>query len=261
MKKISFLAGSLLLINLYSCQSTKNTQSVLGKIGNDPIYTNEFTYVYNKNNSNTADSYNKESLEEYLKLYTNFRLKVKEAEALGLDTADAFNKELDGYKKQLAQPYFNEKDVIDQFAKQAYERMKQEVNASHILISLADNASPEDTLAAWKKISEIRTKAIKGEDFAKLAREYSQDPSAKSNAGNLGYFTALQMVFPFEDAAFSNEVGSVSQPVRTRFGYHILKVHDKRATRGEVKVAHLMVRASEGMPAADSLAAFEKITV
>jgi peptidyl-prolyl cis-trans isomerase SurA len=260
MKKISFLAGSLLLVNLYSCQSTKNTQSVIGKIGNEPIYTNEFTYVYNKNNANTAESYNKESLDEYLKLYTNFRLKVKEAEALGLDTADGFKKELDGYKKQLAQPYFSEKEVIDQFAKQAYERMKQEVNASHILISLTENASPEDTLVAWKKISDIRAKAIKGEDFAKLAKEYSEDPSAKSNGGNLGYFTALQMVYPFEDAAFANEIGSVSQPVKTRFGYHVLKVHDKRPSRGEVKVAHIMVRASEGMSVADSIAAFEKIT-
>jgi len=260
MKKISILAGSLLLTGLWSCTSTKTTSDVIGRVGSDPIYANEFNYVYNKNNSNSANAYSRESVDEYLRLYTNFRLKVKEAEALGLDTLSAFRQELDGYKKQLAQPYFNEKQLVDEYTKQAYERLKEEVSASHILITVKPDAAPEDTLAAWQKISGIRSRVVKGEDFAKLASELSEDPSAKSNAGHLGYFTALQMVYPFEDAAYATPKGGVSEPVRTRFGYHILQVHDRRPSQGQVRVAHLMVRAAEGMPESDLQAAKEKIT-
>lgn len=259
MRKNSILAGSLLLLGMWACKSTKTSQPVLGKIGGDPIYSNEFTYVYNKNNSNSKDAYSKESIEEYLRLYTNFRLKVKAAEALGLDTTTAFNKELDGYKKQLAQPYLSEKEVTDSYTKQAYERMKEEVNASHILIQVKPEADSEDTLKAWKKITDIRQRVLKGEDFGKLAAELSEDPSAKSNKGNLGYFTALQMVYQFEDASYTTKVGEVSQPVRTRFGYHILKVHDRRPSQGQIRVAHIMVRATEGATPADSIAAKEKI--
>lgn len=260
MKKISILAGSLVLMGLWSCKSTKSASDVIGKIGNDPIYANEFNYVYNKNNANSANAYSKESIDEYLGLYTNFRLKVKEAESLGLDTLSAFKQELAGYKKQLAQPYFNEKELIDQYTKQAYERLKEEVNASHILVGVKPDASPEDTLAAWKKITEIRSRVLKGEDFEQLARDLSEDPSAAKNAGNLGYFTALQMVYPFEDAAYSTPKNSVSEPVRTRFGYHILQVHDRRPSQGQVRTAHLMIRATEGMSESDLTAAKEKVT-
>lgn len=259
MNKVSIFASALLLMGFWGCQSSKQSSSVIGKIGGDPVYSDEFKYVYNKNNSKSEDAYSRESIEEYLKLYTNFRLKVKEAESLGLDTVSAFLKELNGYKKQLAQPYFSEEEIIKEFTRISYERMKEEVNASHILIMVDEEASPADTLEAWNKISEIRKKAVKGEDFAELARTHSSDPSAKKNDGNLGYFTSQQMVYQFEDAAYNTAVGEVSQPVRTRFGYHILKVHDKRPSRGEVKVAHLMVRATEGMPSEDSLAAKDKI--
>lgn len=259
MKKNSLIAGIFLIAGLCGCKTSKPAETSLGSIGGEPIRKSEFKYVYNKNNSNTPDAYSKESIDEYLKLYVNFRLKVKAAESLGLDTTQSFVRELGGYKKQLAQPYFSEKEVTDKFTKQAYERLKEEVNASHILIAVKPDAEPEDTMAAWEKITDIRNKALKGEDFNALAYEFSDDPSAKQNKGNLGYFTALQMVYPFEDAAYATKPGDISHPVRTRFGYHILKVHDKRPSQGQVKVAHLMVRATEGMPASDSIAAKQKI--
>ncbi len=235
------------------------TQPILAKFGNNNIYTSEFEYVYKKNNANTQDAYTRKSLKEYLDLYTNFRLKVKEAEELGLDTSSSFKKELEGYRKQLAQPYLTEKGVTEQLCREAYERMKEEVNASHILIEIGPDADPKDTLVAYNKIMDIRQKALSGQDFGKLAAEKSQDPSAKTNKGNLGYFTALQMVYPFEEAAYKTKVGEISNPVRTRFGYHILKVHDKRPSQGQVRVAHIMVRATSGLPAADSIAAKQKI--
>lgn len=243
------------------CTATKKNDSkepAIATLGNQPISTSEFRYVYEKNNGGNDDAYTRESVTDYLSLYTNFKLKVIEAENRGLDTTMAFRRELEGYKEQLAQPFLTEKSVTDQLVKEAYERMKQEVNASHILISLAPDAAPEDTLAAYNRVVELRQRALKGEDFGKLARDNSQDPSAAENNGELGYFTALQMVYPFEDAAYKTAVGDISKPVRTRFGYHLIKVNDKRTARGEAKVAHIMVRSTPKAPAADSLAAKQR---
>lgn len=228
-------------------------------IKSKPVLVSEFSYVYNKNNNNSQDKGTEKSVREYLDLYTNFRLKVLSAEELGLDTAQSFKTELEGYRKQLAQPYLTEKSVTEKLVKEAYDRSKEEISASHILISVSPDADPKDSLAAYKKISDIRQRVVKGEDFKKLAQEFSQDPSAKFNGGSLGYFTSLQMVYPFENAAYNTPKGEVSQIVRTRFGYHILKVADRRASQGEVKVAHIMLRATSGMPADDSLAVKSKI--
>ncbi|MCX2738568.1 peptidylprolyl isomerase [Pontibacter anaerobius] len=243
------------------CTASKKNDSKepsIATLGSQPISTSEFRYVYEKNNGGNEDAYTRESVSDYLNLYTNFKLKVIEAEKRGLDTTMAFKRELEGYKEQLAQPYLTEKSVTDQLVKEAYERMKQEVNASHILITLAPEAAPEDTLAAYNRAMELRQRVQKGENFGKLAQENSQDPSAADNKGELGYFTALQMVYPFEDAAYKTAVGDVSMPVRTRFGYHLIKVNDKREARGEAKVAHIMVRSTPDAPAADSLAAKQR---
>ncbi len=264
------IASAILFLGCKSSQqastnkntSTKTTtvvaQPILAKFGDNNIYTPEFEYVYKKNNANAQDAYTRQSLKEYLDLYTNFRLKVKEAEELGMDTSSSFKKELDGYRKQLAQPYLTEKGVTEQLCREAYERMKEEVNASHILIEVGPDAEPKDTLAAYTKLADLRQKIQSGQDFGKLASEFSQDPSAKTNKGNLGYFTALQMVYPFEDAAYKTKIGETSNPVRTRFGYHILKVHNKRPSQGQVRVAHIMVRATSGLTSADSIAAKQK---
>ncbi|WMJ72695.1 peptidylprolyl isomerase [Cytophagaceae bacterium ABcell3] len=265
MKKTPLLFFVCLAL-LGACKSSGNKQSssvtsspVLQTIGDKPVYSSEFAYVYKKNNANTEDMYSEHSVREYLRLYTNFKLKVRAAEDAGLDTLPSFKSELSGYKKQLAQPYFTEKGLTEKFAKQAYDRLKEEVNASHILIMVKEDADPKDTLDAWNKIVEVRKKALGGDDFAELAKAHSEDPSAKSNAGNLGYFSAMQMVFPFEDAAYNLEVGDVSEPVRTRFGYHIIKLHDRRPSQGEIRVAHIMVRATSGMSEEDSIAASKKI--
>lgn len=228
-------------------------------LGTYPVPANEFAYVYRKNNSAAPDYGTRQSVTDYLDLYTNFRLKVLEAEQRGLDTTQAFKRELDGYRQQLAQPYLTEKSVTDQLVREAYDRMGQEVNASHILIRVAPDASPADTLAAYNKIAALRQRAVSGEDFSQLAREGSEDPSARENGGKLGYFTAMQMVYPFESAAYKTPVGQLSAPIRTRFGYHVIKVNDKRTAQGEIKVAHLMIRMNPSAAKADSLTARKKI--
>jgi peptidyl-prolyl cis-trans isomerase SurA len=264
MKKnfVVFLSATLILSGCKTSETTSkkgNDGPSVAVIGGQPVNESEFVYVYNKNNSNAPDAYTEKSIKEYLDLYINFKLKVKEAEALGIDTTSSFKKELEGYRKQLAQPYLTEKGVTEQLIKEAYERMKEEVRAAHILINVNPDAEPKDTLAAYNKINELRQRALAGESFEALAKQFSQDPSAKNNGGDLGYFTALQMVYPFEDAAYKTPVGQISEPVRTRFGYHIIQVKDKRKSQGQVRVAHIMVRATTGTAEADSLAAKQKI--
>ncbi|WP_045689275.1 peptidylprolyl isomerase [Hymenobacter sp. AT01-02] len=245
------------------CQTTKPTtaakQPVVETLGTTAVPASEFAYVYRKNNSSAPEYGTKASVTEYLDLYTNFKLKVLEAEQRGLDTTQAFKRELDGYKQQLAQPYLTEKSVTDKLVREAYDRMSKEINASHILIRVQPDADPKDTLAAYQKVTALRQRVTGGEDFGKVARETSEDPSARENGGKLGYFTAMQMVYPFESVAYSTPAGQVSQPVRTRFGYHIIKVNDVRPAQGEIKVAHLMIRATPGMPKADSVTVKKKV--
>jgi peptidyl-prolyl cis-trans isomerase SurA len=266
-------AATATLLQLAACQTSKPTAAstsvltsaaapagpVIETLGTYPVSTREFGYVYKKNNGTAADYGTRASVNDYLTLYTNFRLKVLDAEKHGLDTTQAFRRELDGYKQQLAQPYLTEKGVTDQLVREAYTRMSQEVNASHILIRVAPDANPSDTLAAYQKVAALRQRLLAGEDFSKVARAHSEDPSAAENGGKLGYFTSMQMVYPFETAAYQTPVGQVSQPIRTRFGYHLIKVNDRRAAQGEIKVAHLMVRVTPQAPKADSATAHKKI--
>lgn len=234
-------------------------EKIIMSIGSAKVPFKEFKYVYNKNNANAGDANSEKSVREYVDLYVNFKLKVMDAEKEGLDTTNSFKKELEGYKKQLAKPYLTDKSVTEKLVKEAYERMKEEVSASHILIKCDAKADPKDTLAAFNKAMDIRKKILAGEDFSKLAKEKSEDPSAKFNDGNLGYFTSMQMVYPFEDVAYKTAKGAISMPVRTQFGYHLIKVLDRRPSQGQVTVAHIMVRANPGMPAEDSIAARKKI--
>ena len=270
------LAGPLAaatLLQLAACQTSKPTATTtpgsqvapaagpaIETLGTTPVPAREFAYVYKKNNAAATDYGTRPSVDEYLTLYTNFRLKVLDAEKHGLDTTQAFRRELDGYKQQLAQPYLTEKSVTDQLVKEAYDRTGQEISASHILLRVAPDAAPADTMAAYQKIMALRQRVTSGgEDFGTVAKATSEDPSAAENSGKLGYFTAMQMVYPFESAAYHTPVGQVSEPIRTRFGYHLIKVNDRRAAQGEIRVAHLMVRITPQAPKADSVAARKKI--
>ena len=217
---------------------------VLFSVADKPVYTEEFVHLYRKNHLKKED-FTTEKINQYLDLFVNFKLKVAEAYARGLDTTKAFKKEFATYKQELKKPYLVQKDDLTRLTQEVYQRLKEEVKASHILILVKADATPADTLAAWKKLDGLRERVLKGDDFETLAREFSEDPSAKSNGGNLGYFTALQMVYPFENAAYKMKPGEVSHPVRTRFGYHILKVVDRMPARGEVEVSHILLRAND----------------
>ena len=234
----------LTLFSTFSFAQPSQESQILFQLGDEPYDLKSFNYYFLKNSDEPSADSAKIKLNEYLDLYVKFRLKVKEAVALGQDQTPEFNQEFETYKKQLAEPYLMQTKVNDEMVEEAYARMKQEVSASHILIKSEGQANPEDTLKAYNKALDIKKRIEDGEDFATLAAEESDDPSAKQNGGYLGYFSALQMVYPFENAVYENVEGSIVGPVKTRFGYHIIEVKDKRKARGEVLTAHIMIRSN-----------------
>ena len=277
MKKIQIVTRGLLILmafvsfgNCVVAQNSLNEQTLL-TIGDEKVKVDEFMYIYKKNNSQTSVQ-EPSSIEEYLNLYINFKLKVKEAEELKMDTASDFKKELDGYREQLAKPYFIDESVNEALLQEAYERKLIDIRASHILIMVDPNARPEDTLAAYEKIVQIREEVMSGKDFADAAVEYSEDQSARDreeipgkqrfkagNKGDLGYFTVFNMVYPFENAAYETPVGEISQPYRTKYGYHLVKVNDKKEALGTAVVAHIYVGLRPDAPEEDVADAQEKI--
>ncbi len=252
---------SVITLMLMTPVAAQEKDPVVLKVANEEITRGEFLNIYQKNNVN-GDAIDRKSLEEYMELYINFRLKVKEAESLGMDTMRSFKDELAGYRKQLAQPYLIDEKMNKALLEEAYEHKKEDIRASHLLVKVDRGASPEDTLAAYKKIMSIRKRILNGEDFGKVAMENSDDLSAsdrtvdnktiKGNKGDLGYFTVFDMVYPFETGAYKTKVGEVSMPIRSDFGYHLIKVTDRKPALGRVQVAHILMRAPANATAADS---------
>lgn len=241
----------IVLLVILGCSSfvfSQKKDKVLVTIDGEETMVSDFKRVYEKN----LDAINNEEakdVEKNLKLFIDYTLKVKEAYAIKLDTLPSYVKEMEGYKNQLSAPYMQDTAYINKLVKEAYFRTKNEVKAKHILIRTPKIPSPKDTLLAYQKIIKIRDRILKGEDFEKVAEETSEDDSArddarngrKGNQGNLGYFSAFKMVYPFEEAAYTTKVGQVSMPFKTRFGYHILKVDSTRISKGEVEVAHILL--------------------
>ncbi len=215
-------------------------KEVLFTIDEKPYYTDEFVRVYNKNLDLVKDESQKD-LTQYLELFIGYKLKINKANKLGLQNGANYQSELKSYRAQLSKNYLSDSKVTKELVDEGYQRSLKEIKAAHILITVDENASPEDTLKAYNKVMDIRKRALAGEDFGKLAVENSQDPSAKDNKGDLGYFSSFRMVYAFESAAFNTPKGKISMPVRTRFGYHLIKVDDVRDNRGEVSVAHIMI--------------------
>jgi len=239
-RKSSVLAVCFISAVLFAQQTN---DAVLMTINGAPVFKSEFEYMYNKNKLQSSSG--TKSLNEYADLFVTYKLKVLEAEAIGIDTTKAFRDELAKYRQQLAAPYLFDSAAVNRYAQEAYDRMQKEINVSHILIKVAPNATAADTLAAYTRIMAIRNRALERqndsqEGFQAIAGEVSEDPSARDNGGNIGYITGFTTIYPFETAAYNTPVGAVSKPVRTLFGYHLIRVNGSRPSRGEVHVAHIM---------------------
>ena len=233
------------------------SDKILLTVANDSVPAGEFIRMYSK----SFEPGNPSELDDYLEQFINFKLKVADAVAAGYDTTLAFITELRGYRNQLAQNYLTDPESKEKLLNKAYQRMITEINAWHILIACPADALPDDTLKAWTKAIEVRERILQGEPFEQVAKSASDDPSVKYNGGNLGYFSAFQMIMPFEDAAYSLKQGAISDPVRTPYGYHVIKVADIRPSEGKVKVAHIMRSIPPGAPESIALAAEDTINL
>lgn len=239
MKKFQlFLAISLFSWGLQA-QSGLGSK-VLFTVEGDTVTAEEYMAVYNKNRD-IGEEIDPKTPEEYLELYINFKLKVHEAKEMGKDTMPAFLREFRNYREQLTKPYLSDKDVTKELIREAYSRMKFDVRASHIMVGLPKNPTPEDTLDAYNKIISLKKSIEEGASFEDVAQSNSDDTYSARQGGDLGYFTVFDMVYPFETAAYTTRIGKVSEPVRSQYGYHIVKTTDKRDARGKIKVAHLML--------------------
>ena len=243
MKK--FLSLFILVFLSATTVFSQNKKEVLMTINGKPVYANEFKRVYKKNLDLVQDESQKD-IDSYLELFIDYKLKIAEAQAQGLDQESAYISEFSKYRDQLSRNYLFEDKVTEELAKEAYERGKFDIAASHILIRVDYESVPQDTLAAYNKIKSIRERALKGEDFASLAKTYSEEPGAKERGGDLGYFSVFTMVYPFESAAYNTPVGEISEIVRTSFGYHIIKVKDRRTKLPKIGVSHIMISDKKG---------------
>lgn len=278
---------------------------VLMTIGDSQVRLSEFTYVYKKNNKDTTN--NPQAVENYLDLFTTFKMKVKEAEELKMDTSAAFRNELGGYRRQVSLQYLTDRKVNDSLLTEAYDRMKEDVHAAHILVLCDENALPRDTDIAFTRVNIIQN-LLAGKPTSKVINDYesklkqkwniskkspaadtlkvynlvnplrqlerrfknkpapfdevafiaSEDQSARQNRGDLGYFTAFSMVYNFETLCYNTPVGKIGGPCKTKYGYHIVNVLDRRPASGKILVAHIMIKSPAGAAPADSLAAKAK---
>jgi len=244
---------NLLLLFLfigYFNGNAQNKKNVLLTINSNPVYASDFTKVFNKNLDLVVEESQK-NVAGYLDLFIDYKLKITEAYAQELDKNQQYIKEFKKYEDQLAKKYIYDKRVVSKLVEEAYDRSLEEINAEHILVLSNLNDSPNDTLKAYNKIKEAHVKALKGENFTSLVIEYSEEPGAKKSKGKLGYFTAFQMVYPFENTAYNTNVGEISQITRTSFGYHIIKINDRRKKKPKINVSHIMIFSNNDKKAED----------
>jgi peptidyl-prolyl cis-trans isomerase SurA len=240
MKQILLFFLAALFLGTPTVAQTENP--VLLTIGDREISLKEFERLLLKNFTLTEDI----SVEDYLEMFINFQLKVLDAKGSKLHLEPSFVEEYKIYRQRLARPYLTHPETEQKFMKEAYERMQYDIHASHILVKIENENQPGDTLFAWEKALRLREQILAGDPFEAVARRASDDPSAKVNSGNIGFFTAFQMIYPFEKAAYSMEPGEISMPVRSRFGYHIIRVNERRNSPGEVKLRHILLRIPQG---------------
>ena len=234
MKKIAILGASLMM-GLTAVAQT--TDPVIMKINGKNITKSEFEYSFNKNNSDGV--IDKKTVEEYVPLYVDFKLKVAEAESQRLDTLSAIRKELDGYKEQMVVPTIVDSAYIEREARATYEQTAARfegqdlLTASHILVLMRQDATAEQQAAAKVRIDSIydALKAVPKdqlvEKFAEMAKEKSDDKGSAQRGGALGQFGKGMMIPDFENAAYALKAGYSAAPVKSTVGWHILYMTDR----------------------------------
>ncbi|NNE30120.1 MAG: peptidyl-prolyl cis-trans isomerase, partial [Saprospiraceae bacterium] len=228
---------------------------VLFTVDGKEVLVSEFDYIYSKTNGDTA-TYSRESLEEYLDLYKKFKLKVAAAREMKLHDIPALQRELAGYRRQLADSYLTDKEVTESLVKEVFDRSKTDLAINHILIAVGEKASPEDTLRRYKKGLTAMAELRATKDFPAMVKKYSDDQLSKERGGSLGYLVAPfpNGFYSLENAAYNTPTGTFKGPIRTQMGYHIIQVTERRKARGEMELAHVLLRVDPKKPNSDVMA-------
>lgn len=238
----------LLGLGIQFTQAQELEDKTVLTIADQNISAGEFLRVYKKNLNLVANE-DQRKVDNYLNLYVDYKLKVAEAYARGLDTVVAHKEEYRKYKHKLATTYMNVGEVTDDLMKEAFARQKEEIKARHILIGVSMDALPQDTLVAYNEAVKLRAEILSGKrDFEQAARQFSDDPSAPDMGGYIDWFSVFKMVYPFETVAYNTAVGETSDVFRTQFGYHFVEVLDRREVAQEVTVAHIMISPKDEDP-------------
>jgi len=232
---------SVLTLALQAIAQPANTV-LFNYAGDKKVTVDEFERYFKKNLNIVNQEMTLEKIREDLDLYIKFKLKIQDAHDAGMDTARSYLQEVDMFREQLARSYLYDREVTDVLIREAYDRLSQEVEVSHILIAVNNKAKPADTLLAWQKIKGIYDRIKADPSLFAAEAKNSDDPGTRENGGNLGYMTALQVVYSFENMVYNTPVGSISDIFRTDFGYHTLTVTNKRANRGDIKLRHILLR-------------------
>ncbi|MGM9833153.1 MAG: peptidylprolyl isomerase [Candidatus Limisoma sp.] len=235
MKKTTITAGVLLLIGGLSLFAATKKSPVLMTVDGKDVTLAEFEYMYNKNNQQQLA---KQPLDTYLDMFTVYKLKVADAINEGIDTTKSFQKEYAGYRNDLFAPFLVDTVAEEAAAKGIYERMKTNVKASHIMLARGDNAEAEAKISA--RLDSIRSCILAGQSFEDLALKYSIDRSVTTNKGSMGYITIGRFPQEFEDVCYATAVDSISPVFTTDFGFHIVKVYERRPDPGQVNVEHIL---------------------
>lgn len=234
MKK-SILSLAVVLASIGMIQAKGTSEPVLMTVAGKPVTLSEFEYLYHKNNSQQLTP---QSIDEYLQMFVTYKQKVADAEAEGIDKSESFRNEYNGYRRELAEPYMRSQAVEDSIIASVYERMKEDVDVSHIMLpNRGQGIDPEEQRV---RLDSIRTAILNGADFADMARRFSVDRSASRNGGHMGYISAGRLPHTFEETAYSTPVGSISPVIATPFGWHIIKVSGRRPAQGMVLVEHIL---------------------
>ena len=260
MKKL--LSTLLLTVLMFGAAAQTNTDPVIFEIGGKPIYKSQFMKEFlrsigkDPSAAPTACTYEKrKALEDYVQLYVNFQAKLADAYALGIDTLQFLNDELNVYRKDLAAPYLIDSVTMQSLLREAYERNHYALHAAHILVPCQESAGPEDTLKAYQHAVELYNEALRNPNFYAIAQKEMHDqlinnidPEVRERAkqvnpyeGDLGCFTVFDMIYAFESAAYAMNPGEIRGPVRSRYGYHIIKLFDRYNYYGKVQLSHIWV--------------------
>ena len=226
-----------------SCPLHVNDDPVLFTVNGKEVRVSEFVYIYMKHNGDKAD-FSEASLRDYLQLYINFKLQVAKANDLGLDKNPEVQREQNQYKRQLSSTYLTDREITEKLVKEAFEWSKEDRRISHILFTVSETASEAETREAYEKAKRVKNQ-LTADNFAELAKQYSDDNFSKNTGGDLGYFTTLLLPYELEKAMYNTQKGQNSEIVRSKYGFHIIRVTEVRPAYGQVQLAHILVRGND----------------